>query len=341
MPILMFSWLPLAGAALWLADPAPLRDEPRLVCDQIHLMAASGVVGPEHRYTFSAHCYRDATETTSSPGTSRSVNVVRLDFTVVGKGRWERGTGRATEELKFSGSRTGTRMATGLGCTQDPWLKDPPGGLGTCKSVSVQAVLSSAGSIPLELIEPKIFLLARRIALAEAQALSAATASSSGTPPPPPPDPTGPPPALLTIEGEHFVNSQRFHVAGGRVGMQPMTGFGSGWSGNAQLLWMDGGVGSALDLLVNFPASATYTVDLYMTRAPDYGNLQVKVEGKSAQAAFMGYSPKVGPAGAYRLGSFWFAAGQRKVSLVITGRYPDSRGFLVGIDRAVFSLAGR
>jgi len=340
MHVLAYTSWQLISGAFWLLGSPPVTDEPRLVCDQVRLMTASGVIGPEHRYTFTGHCYRNATQTKTGPGWSRSVNVVQLDFTVLGKGRWERKTGTATEELKFSGSASGTRFATGLGCSQDPWLRNPPGGLGSCQSIAVQAKLSSSGPIPNELIEPKILLLARQIALAEAQALSKAAAPTSGNPPPLPPTPVGPAQALRIVEAEYLFNSQHFQVSGGRVGVQPMARFGSGWSGNAQLLWMDGSVGSVLDLIVDFPVGATYKVELYMTRAPDYGNFQVKVDGKPSSVPFMGFSPKVGPAGAYNTGNFWFAPGPRRVSLLITGKYPQSQGYLVGIDRVVFTRVG-
>lgn len=41
-------------------------------------------------------------------------------------------------------------------------------------------------------------------------------------------------------EGENLVNSGKAHVNGGSVAAQPMSGFGSGWSGNAQLFWGGG-----------------------------------------------------------------------------------------------------
>jgi hypothetical protein len=92
-------------------------------------MDASGVIGAEHRYTFTAHCYRHASETKGSTTT----NVVWLDFNVTGKGRWERKTGQASETLNFTGSATGPRLAAGV-CTQDPWLKNLPAGWGLARA---------------------------------------------------------------------------------------------------------------------------------------------------------------------------------------------------------------
>src|SRR2546426_6775290 len=110
--------------ALWLLAAPSVYAQPQLVCDQLRLMDASGIVSTEHRYTFTAHCYRHASETKGTTTT----NVVWIDFDAIGKGRWERKTGQASETLNFSGSATGVRFATGV-CTQDPWLKNPPGGL--------------------------------------------------------------------------------------------------------------------------------------------------------------------------------------------------------------------
>ncbi len=216
----------------------------------------------------------------------------------------------------------------------------------------------------MELIEPKVFLLARTMALAEAQALSLAHASGSA-PPPPTPTPLAVPrvnvgdhpagggpvtasqPVVLPVARAPVTTVVRVEVEGEDPGQgrevpsqprqgsahQPMAGFGALWSGNAQLLWVDGTVGAVLDLIVDIAVAGKYAVHLYPTRAPDYGNFKMTVDGKQSSVPFTGFDPKVMPTGRYLIGTFFLQPGPRRVRLTITGRSPKSTGYLVGIDR--------
>jgi hypothetical protein len=119
-----------------------------------------------------------------------------------------------------------------------------------------------------------------------------------------------------------------------------MSGFGPAWSGNAQLLWVEGAVGAVLDLLVNVPANGTYALELHMTRAPDYGTVSVEVGGTAAVKHFSGYRKKVLPSGAYPMGNFHLSAGKRRVAFKIIGKAAESTGYLVGIDKIVLTRVG-
>jgi hypothetical protein len=329
----------------------------------------SGVIGPKHRYTFSAHCAYEATTCKSWPGGSQCTNSISIHFDVLGGGEWVRATGIATEKLKFTGSASGVRYASGTNCTQDPWLKDPPTA-GSCGQITVSAKLESPGPVPEVLIKPEVFLLVRTVMLEEAKALSQTVASNNPPPPPPaptptiptarigdrsggnqvvasvpkpipvPPSPLPPPAVRLVTEGEELVKTGSFQVTGGRVGAQLMGGFGAGWSGNAQLLWVDGAVGAVLDLIVNVPANGKYALELHMTRAPDYGIVSVEVAGTPAAKPFFGYRQKVLPSGGYPMGTFPLTAGKQRVGLKIIGKAVESTGFLVGVDKIVLTRVG-
>jgi len=363
------AWQLVIGA-VGVAAP-PLATAPQLSCGNVRLASASGVIGPKHHYTFSAQCSYQGVTCKSWPGGSQCTNSVSIYFDVLGTGEWVRATGIAKETLKFTGSASGVRLATGTGCTQDPWLKDPPSP-GSCGHISVSAKLESSGPFPEILMKPEIFLLARKVMLQEAKALSQKLASNNPPPPPPPPSPkpniptarigdrspgnqvvasiptppspaTGPlpPPAVrLVTEGEALVKTGSFEVTGGRVGAQLMSGFGPDWSGNAQLLWVQGGVGAVLDLIVNVPANGKYALELHMTRAPDYGIISVEVAGTLAEKHFYGYRQKVQPSGGYPMGIFPMAAGKRRVALKVIGKAPESTGYLVGVDKIVLTRVG-
>lgn len=167
-------------------------------CSQVQLKDASGVIGMSHGYIFGAVCswsYTESKKSFSLSGFSSSSTNYGIDMNVVGKGKWDRKTGEAQEVLSVkgsgavkgpSGSFTGERVATGI-CNQDPFLKDPPGAAAVCNNIKVQ-YKGTSGPIFDVMINPKQFMLSKRISLAEAQALSGKK-SSSAPPPPPPPKP--------------------------------------------------------------------------------------------------------------------------------------------------------
>jgi hypothetical protein len=209
-------------------------------------------------------------------------------------------------------------------------------------------------------LQQKRPILQGKTTLIEAMALSKKQASS---PPPPPsssqaqkkdqakaaekdqakdsnvPSSNGPA-AMFTVEAERLVQANKALVNGGKVSVQPMAGFGSGWSGNAQLFWSGGAVGAVLDLLVDVPAAATYAVELYMTRAPDYADLKIEVDGKPSPVPFSGYAPTVMAPNPMQAGKFSLQPGSRKVSFMISGKYQQSTGYFVGIDQIRFYPAG-
>lgn len=185
--------------ALILAGVSQAGPAQAFICSEVRLMGASGVIGPEHGYQFSARCSWTAKEVEkkfSIEGFSSTSTGYIITMDVVGKGKWNRKTGEATESLKItgygatkgeSGSFSGERYAKGT-CNEDPFLKDPPGGSAVCKGLTVQ-YKSNGGPIYEMIVEPKLILLKRTISLIEAQALSSKKAASPPPPPPPAPKP--------------------------------------------------------------------------------------------------------------------------------------------------------
>lgn len=147
-------------------------------------------------------------------------------------------------------------------------------------------------------------------------------------------------PIKLVVEGENLVKAGEYQVAGGHVAVQSMTGFGKGWSANSQLLWKGGSVGAVLDLIVAIKEPGKYVVELYMTRAPDYANLKLEVDGKASPVPINLFAPKVMTTGPLQAGTFSLQAGQRKFAFMIVSKYPQSKDYFVGLDRIVLSRIG-
>jgi hypothetical protein len=342
-----------AGVVLCVASAPALA----VLCKSVSLKSASGVIGKKHSYSVSATCGQKSGEYGS--GTSKNLS---WDAQASGKASWDRASGVASETMTFSGTSSGKRSATAV-CTQDPFLKNAPGGTATCKNFKVQADITSGQTFGYLIANE--FWLSRGIALAEAQALSQQQPKPAEAPPPakvPPPakkkpGPTQPQPPVsgqggatgpvaavpsaaaqsagkaLNIEAELLTAPGKFQVNGGKVVMQPMVSFGSGWSGSRQLFWSGGATGAVLDLVVDIPASGTYAVELYLTRAPDYANLRMEIDGKPSSASFVGYAAKVTAPVPLQAGKFPLQAGPRRIAFMIVGKQQQSTNYFVGIDR--------
>jgi hypothetical protein len=79
---------------------------------------------------------------------------------------------------------------------------------------------------------------------------------------------------------------------------------------------------------------------LYLTRAPDYAQWKMEVDGQASSPAPDGFAPKVMPPGPMQMGKFSLNGGPRRISFMIVGKYAQSTGYLVGIDRIRLYPAG-
>ena len=326
-------WVVILAGLLLMGSARPVA---AMSCGELRLISASGVIGKVQKYKVTARCGQESsvdkgTKLTWS-GLQSTTQNISVWMNVYGSAEWDRVTGVATEHLDITGDAKGVRVAKGI-CNQDPFLKDPPGGTATCHGIEAQ-YNSISGELYVWFVQPRFFL-SGMISFVEAQALSEKSASSSATPPPPPPKPVHPPMSSPSgakfWEGEGLFSSKRVQLQGGKLGVQPMQAFGSSWSGGAQLLWVDGGIGAVLDLQVEVPEAAAYRVSLALTKGPDFGVIQAEVGGKATK--FDGYSPTVVRVDPVDLGIFVLRPGQCNVSLMIIGKHPQSTGFLVGVDR--------
>ena len=153
----------------WLCQTAQAID-----CSSPTLKGASGVIGNKHDYKIAGQCSKTWKETKTGAGSSTTVNTA-VTFNYLGSASWDRASGEAQEKLKFTGDSAGTHYASAI-CTQDPFLKDPPGGAASCGTITVQ-VKVDAGEIYKPLLD-KVFWASKRLSLAEAQALSAQAAAT-------------------------------------------------------------------------------------------------------------------------------------------------------------------
>ncbi|HAK94878.1 MAG TPA: DUF2961 domain-containing protein [Planctomycetes bacterium] len=115
------------------------------------------------------------------------------------------------------------------------------------------------------------------------------------------------------IEGETLNVLER---TGGSFEVQTIGNLG--WSRNRQLWWIDGAPGDKLVIAFPVAESGRYRVEAELTKAVDYGIVQVLVNGAKAGEPIDLFAEKVGHVRA-DLGEFDLAAGANRLEVVITG----------------------
>jgi hypothetical protein len=367
--ILISRWIILAALflMLWMSNTCfAAIGEVYGDCNKLKLKKATGVPdGSKHHYEFSGTCDLNL-ETESGPYFLKRIPAyAQADWNAATHTLQEAFAAMAPVNFTHSHKDGNTsyndvavHITTGkvqstFKCTDDPVITEATCGL------TAHTNKSNFKNFSFEPEQKSQPIVNRRATLAEATALSKQYANKpkSGTPPPPPPKPQ--PNAnkdkpgknyaaiksaitamLINVEGEEIVNNHKYQVNAGTVTVQGMSSFGSGWSNNRQLFWNGGSVGAVLDILVNIPVASTYAIELYPTRAPDYAQVKVQVDGHDGPVMLENYSPRVMRPTPRQIGKFYIGKGERRISFMIVGKNARSSGYLFGIDRIRLYPAG-
>jgi hypothetical protein len=164
-----------------------------------------------------------------------------------------------------------------------------------------------------------------------------------------------------SVEAEQLVQKGKARASGGELHVQPMAGFGPGWSGDAQLFWTAPGAGAVLDLELQLPKNSRWTLELEMTAAPDYGKVELELDGNvigleleippppgeekgfrwtTLPRTWNGYSSKVEKGSADSRETLRppqvLDGGEHRLRIKVIGKDERSTGYYVGVDRLVF-----
>jgi putative membrane-bound dehydrogenase-like protein len=134
------------------------------------------------------------------------------------------------------------------------------------------------------------------------------------------------------LEGESL---KILKVSAGNAAPQAMGGFSKDkWSGNSQLWWTGGKRGARLDLELPVAADGVYSLELVLTKARDYGIVQVHIDDEMLGQPIDGYNfPDVITTGVLNFEPRKLTKGNHKLTFEIVGKHPDAvPGFMVGID---------
>jgi hypothetical protein len=137
-------------------------------------------------------------------------------------------------------------------------------------------------------------------------------------------EPTG----ALELERLEIVAS-----AGARCSTQEMTVFGAGnWSGERQLFCRAQAEQMFVTVQLPVAISGVQRLELYATRAPDFGVLEVFLDNQPIGTPYDAWAPAVLASGAISLGERRLAAGSHELSFLIRGKNRASSGFHLGVD---------
>ena len=133
------------------------------------------------------------------------------------------------------------------------------------------------------------------------------------------------------LEGESL---KVLEITGGKTGKQGMGGFGSDWSGAAQLWWTGGKPDQKLTLAIPVKEAGKYTLYGALTMARDYGVVSITLDGKPVASSFDGYNgPKVIHTGEKEWGTHELTAGEHKLTFTLAPPNPDAvPSNMVGLD---------
>jgi hypothetical protein len=114
-----------------------------------------------------------------------------------------------------------------------------------------------------------------------------------------------------------------------------MRGFSADrWSGHDHLWWTGGKVGDRLGVEIEVAEAGTYEVWVCLTRARDYGIVQMRWDGQSVGDPIDGFHPnQVINTGMVSLGSHTLTTGKHQLTMEIIGANPQAiKAYMVGLD---------
>src|SRR5262249_40439301 len=102
------------------------------------------------------------------------------------------------------------------------------------------------------------------------------------------------------------------------------------WGGGRQRFCYAAQKGGSVVLELNLPRKGTYRLDVYLTRAPDFGIVQVSLDGKKTQKPFDGFHPQVAPPVKVELGRVELGEGKHLLRFEAVDKNPNSTNFFMG-----------
>jgi hypothetical protein len=120
---------------------------------------------------------------------------------------------------------------------------------------------------------------------------------------------------------------------GGEAAPQDLTGYSGGWSNDSHLWWIGAKPGDKLDLALPVKDAGKYKLTARMTKARDYGIVQIYLDGQKLGDPIDLYNPEVVPTAVLSWGTHELTAGRHKLTFEITGANEKAvKAHMVGLD---------
>ncbi len=132
------------------------------------------------------------------------------------------------------------------------------------------------------------------------------------------------------LEGEKL---KLLGKTGGDPQEQDMTSFPGQWSNDAHLWWIEAHPGDKLDLALPVPKAGKFKLTLRLTKAPDYGIVQLYLDGQKLLKPIDLYNPTVILTRPRDAGTHDLSAGEHKLTVEITGANDQAaKSYMFGLD---------
>ena len=141
------------------------------------------------------------------------------------------------------------------------------------------------------------------------------------------------------VEGKYEGESlEVLKIDAGTTLLQNMGGFRDGsWSGNEQLLWIEGGQGDSAEFEFTTAEGGAREVLVVLTKARDYGIVQLSIDGKNLGEPIDCYDPTVTTTDEISLGALELKPGKHVLGATLTGANDQAKN-AVGVGNHLFGL---
>jgi hypothetical protein len=119
---------------------------------------------------------------------------------------------------------------------------------------------------------------------------------------------------------------------GSRCVLQFMNPWGREKWSNGKQLYCQTEAGGFVELELQVPQRGTYTLDVSLTRAPNYGRVEVTLDGRRVGPDFDGFAAKVAPPTRVSLACVELSKGSHRLRFAAVGKNTQAIGCAIGID---------
>ncbi len=132
------------------------------------------------------------------------------------------------------------------------------------------------------------------------------------------------------LEGEEL---KILSKTGGNTQVQDMSGYGDPWSNEAHLWWTDAKPGNTLELAVPVAKAGNYRVKMQLTKAIDYGIVQLYLDGNKLGNPIDLFNDGVVPTGVLDMGTCDLSQGRHVLKVEIVGANEKAvKSYMFGLD---------